>query len=99
MIARIEIRNNKVYLVQSGPDWNNPRIIYSFFETSADPDIVEDGAMVSDFNGTYIYRGPYKEIPLYFVDPEHCSTFVEFAPIHPPKKRGYKWSWGKWVKA
>lgn len=96
MTMQIEKRNNKCYLVYSDVDYSEPRIISSFWQIkNIDADLLEKGQYLEKFNGVYITKISDKIIPLYT---EKFPTFTEFTPLNPPKKTGYKWNSGKWIK-
>ena len=92
---RIEKRNNKAYLYESDIDWMNPRLITSFWLINIDASILPDNSIPEKFVSGYIVNTGYKILPLNISE---YPTFTEFTPIKPPKKSGYKWLNGKWIK-
>jgi len=92
---RIEKRNNKVYLVESSEDWDNPRIIMSFWEVNIEQSLIPDNSYLEKLGNAYIINTGWKIIPLSITE---FPTFTEFIPIKSPKKTGYKWQYGKWEK-
>ena len=88
-------RDNKAYLVQFGEDWEQPRLISSWFEIAIDASIIPDNPMISKLGNAYIINTGWKTLALNI--PEY-PTFTEFTPIKPPKKSGYIWKYGQWIK-
>ena len=88
-------RDNKAYLVQFGEDWDQPRLISSWYEISIDPDILPDNARIEKLVNAYIINTGWKIIALNI--PE-LPTFTEFTAIKAPKKSGYIWKSGEWRK-
>ena len=93
-MATIAIRNRRVYVGFSDPDWSEPRIISSFYPTNGDPAVVVDGAEVHPWNGLYMYHGEVRDIPLTLTDTR--PEFTEFTPI--PPAPGRTWRNGAWAR-
>ena len=91
-----ETRDKKVYMVNASTDWENPRLIVGYWLTSADSDVIPDGTRLEKWNGVYLAYLYGKQIPVYPVN--DYPEFTEFIPIKPPRKTGYIWRYGEWVK-
>lgn len=92
---RFEKRNGKAYLYFMDTDYFEPRLITSYWEIDIDPSILPDNPQIYKLMNTWIAKTDYKEISLRISE---YPTFTEFSPIKPPKKTGYKWEHGEWVK-
>ena len=93
---KFEKINNKIYLTSCSEDWSEPRLIISYWEVkNVDPELLPDNPIIYIMGNTHIAKTGYKDIPLYIDD---YPTKTEFIPIKPPKKNGYKWQYGQWVK-
>lgn len=92
---RLEKRNGKAYLYDLSTDYLEPRIIASYWLIDIDPDLLPDDAIIERFLSGYICNTGWKLLPLNI--PEY-PAFTEFYPIKPPRKTGYIWRDGEWVK-
>lgn len=91
-----EKRGNKAYLIYSDYDFFEPRIISSLWEIkNLDITLLPDNPYIYKHNGLYFAKTEYKDYPLYIDD---LPSLTEFIPIKPPKKNGYKWQYGQWIK-
>jgi hypothetical protein len=96
----LEKRNNKAYLVMSDFDTDLPRIISSFFPINIDPDLIPENFNrgIEQFGNAYIFHNGYRVISFFVTSENGYPEFTEFAPVKPPKKKGYIWKWGEWKK-
>ncbi len=93
---RFEKRGNKAYLFYSDYDWFEPRIITTLWEIkNIDISLLPDNPIIYKMGETYMAKTEYKDYPLYI---DGMSTITEFYPIKPPRKTGYKWYNGQWIK-
>jgi len=92
---QFEKRDKKAYLVYSDFDSLEPRIISSYYLIDIDPTILPDNLTVYKLGNAYITDVNYRTFALPI--PEF-PTFTEFTPVKPPRKTGYVWKWGRWVK-
>ena len=91
-----EKRGNKAYLIYSDYDWFEPRIISTLWEIkNIDITLLPDNPYIYNHNGIYFAKTEYKDYPLYIDD---LPSLTEFYPIKPPRKTGYKWYNGQWIK-
>lgn len=96
MNTKIEIENKKVYIVMSDYDFFEPRIISNYWEVEIDYTLLNNNQYLELFNGVYITKIQDHIIPLYFKN--EYPDFTRFYSIKPPRKTGYKWYNGNWIK-
>jgi len=92
---RIEKRNNKGYMYNSCEDWDQPRIITSYWLINIDSDLIPENAIIEKLDNAYIINTDWKILSLNI---NELPDFTEFTPIKPPKKSGYIWKYGHWIK-
>lgn len=88
-------RDNHIYLVIRNDDYNEPRLISSFWETNLSPDELPDNPFIETFGKCYLIKNGYKTLNFCVDD---LPTFTEFSKLKPPKNKGYVWKNGKWNK-
>lgn len=93
---KTEIRNNKVYLVNTSTNWNKPEIIISFYETDGDNAIIPDNYTPEKFQDAYLIKTIWRTYSLHIVN-DGYPAFTEIIPIKKPKGQ-YIWKYGEWRK-
>ena len=95
MLVVTETRDKRVYIRMSDTDAFKPRIISTYYLTTADPEVIPTETRLNKHGEVYTARLYGKEIPVYLESP--LPAFTEFVPMKKPRGR-YVWSWGEWKK-
>jgi hypothetical protein len=92
---RIEKRDNKAYIYYSDIDFMEPRIVTTYWFIPIEVDLIPDNSTIVKLADVILLKTEWREIPFSIA---HHPDFIEFTPIKPPRKTGYRWDWGRWIK-
>lgn len=92
---KFEKHNGKAYLIAMSEDYFNPQLVINYWEIKIDASLLPDNPYIYKLCDIYMAKTDFKDYPLYIDD---LPTKTEIIPIKPPKKNGYKWQYGSWVK-